>query len=176
MVDVYTQCKISSIQDCLRQTRQVNYHRQTEQGPRAWLLLLCSKNVFWKLSSMNLGVLESSSLSRLSRLGIAKEQVHTEVQLALQTRRPFHRKTKPEWISESYVGCCHLLCRTHYAMPIEAKIRECLLLWGAALREARAVLQHAPPAVFVISDLVLRGVKCAAMAARAEHNNRQELT
>lgn len=59
-------------------------------------------------------------------------------------------------------------------MPIEEKIRECLLLW-AALQEAQGTLQFAPWAVFVISDLLLHGLKCAAMAARAEHN-RQELT
>lgn len=60
-------------------------------------------------------------------------------------------------------------------MPIEAKIREYLLLWSTALQEAQEP-QFAPSAAFVISDLLLHGMKCAAMAARAEHNNRQELT
>lgn len=62
------------------------------------------------------------------------------------------------------------------ALPIEAKIRECLLPWGTAVQEAQGMLQVAPSAAFVISDLVIHGLKCAAMAARAEHNNRQELT
>jgi len=62
-------------------------------------------------------------------------------------------------------------------MPCESRQNQERVFWAEQYsRKHGGQFQYAPSMVFIINDSGASWGKCAAMAARTEHNNRQELS